>query len=212
MLLKKQTVWLLTMLSLVVVLSVYYVTSPEGQQEDLAFDQEQVTEENAKDEAAADEEATDEGAEEATDEGAEEATEGGEVTIEEAEDGSIISSVSSDELFTALRMEIDESRSKIRSQLTSKVASKDISTEERNQAYEEMRELEEVSTKENIIEMLIKGQEGYEDALVRAEGDQVKITVKSAANTPTEANKIIRLVRSEISDLQNVAVTFEPAE
>jgi stage III sporulation protein AH len=204
MLLKKQTVWLLTMLSLVVVLSVYYVTSPEGQQEDLAFDQEQVTEENAKDEAAADEEATDEGAEEAT--------EGGEVTIEEAEDGSIISSVSSDELFTALRMEIDESRSKIRSQLTSKVASKDISTEERNQAYEEMRELEEVSTKENIIEMLIKGQEGYEDALVRAEGDQVKITVKSAANTPTEANKIIRLVRSEISDLQNVAVTFEPAE
>ena len=204
MLLKKQTVWLLTMLSLVVVLSVYYVTSPEGQQEDLAFDQEQVTEENATDEAA-----TDEGA---TDEGTEEATEGGEVTIEEAEDGSIISSVSSDELFTALRMEIDESRSKIRSQLTSKVASKDISTEERNQAYEEMRELEEVSTKENIIEMLIKGQEGYEDALVRAEGDQVKITVKSAANTPTEANKIIRLVRSEISDLQNVAVTFEPAE
>ena len=204
MLLKKQTVWLLTMLSLVVVLSVYYVTSPEGQQEDLAFDQEQVTEENATDEAA-----TEEGA---TDEGAEEATEGGEVTIEEAEDGSIISSVSSDELFTALRMEIDESRSKIRSQLTSKVASKDISTEERNQAYEEMRELEEVSTKENIIEMLIKGQEGYEDALVRAEGDQVKITVKSAANTPTEANKIIRLVRSEISDLQNVAVTFEPAE
>ena len=29
MLLKKQTVWLLTMLSLVVVLSVYYITSPE---------------------------------------------------------------------------------------------------------------------------------------------------------------------------------------
>jgi len=28
--LKKQTVWLLTMLSLVVVLSVYYITSPEG--------------------------------------------------------------------------------------------------------------------------------------------------------------------------------------
>ena len=30
MLLKKQTVWLLTMLSLVVVLSVYYLTSPES--------------------------------------------------------------------------------------------------------------------------------------------------------------------------------------
>lgn len=36
MLLKKQTVWLLTMLSLVVVLSVYYVTSPEQKGSDLA--------------------------------------------------------------------------------------------------------------------------------------------------------------------------------
>ena len=33
MLLKKQTVWLLTMLSLVVVLSVYYVTSDPGENE-----------------------------------------------------------------------------------------------------------------------------------------------------------------------------------
>ncbi len=36
MLLKKQTVWLLTMLSLVVVLSVYYITSPEQKSNDLA--------------------------------------------------------------------------------------------------------------------------------------------------------------------------------
>lgn len=31
MMLKKQTVWLLTMLSLVVVLSVYYIMSPQGE-------------------------------------------------------------------------------------------------------------------------------------------------------------------------------------
>jgi stage III sporulation protein AH len=36
MLLKKQTVWLLTMLSLVVVLSVYYITSPEQKMTELA--------------------------------------------------------------------------------------------------------------------------------------------------------------------------------
>ncbi len=36
MLLKKQTVWLLTMLSLVVVLSVYYITSPEQQTTNMA--------------------------------------------------------------------------------------------------------------------------------------------------------------------------------
>jgi stage III sporulation protein AH len=36
MLLKKQTVWLLTMLSLIIVLSVYYITSPGGT-DDLAY-------------------------------------------------------------------------------------------------------------------------------------------------------------------------------
>ena len=35
MLLKKQTVWLLTMLSLVVVLSVYYLTAPEENAADM---------------------------------------------------------------------------------------------------------------------------------------------------------------------------------
>ena len=37
MLLKKQTVWLLTMLSLVIVLSVYYITSPTQQATDMAY-------------------------------------------------------------------------------------------------------------------------------------------------------------------------------
>ncbi|UOE54359.1 SpoIIIAH-like family protein [Bacillus sp. CMF12] len=45
MLLKKQTVWLLTMLSLVVVLSVYYVTSPEQKGSDLAAMEEKAEEE-----------------------------------------------------------------------------------------------------------------------------------------------------------------------
>ncbi|EQB95096.1 hypothetical protein GA8_13760 [Geobacillus sp. A8] len=35
--LKKQTVWLLTMLSLVVVLSVYYVTAPKNMNDSPAF-------------------------------------------------------------------------------------------------------------------------------------------------------------------------------
>lgn len=40
MLLKKQTVWLLTMLSLIIVLSVYYITSPEQSPTDLATQEE----------------------------------------------------------------------------------------------------------------------------------------------------------------------------
>ena len=48
MLLKKQTVWLLTMLSLVVVLSVYYITSPEQTGKEIATIDENETHENNK--------------------------------------------------------------------------------------------------------------------------------------------------------------------
>ena len=41
MMLKKQTVWLLTMLSLVVVLSVYYIMSPRGENEGREEDRKQ---------------------------------------------------------------------------------------------------------------------------------------------------------------------------
>ena len=48
MLLKKQTVWLLTMLSLVVVLSVYYITSPEQKSNDMAAVQQKAKEQNQR--------------------------------------------------------------------------------------------------------------------------------------------------------------------
>ena len=196
MLLKKQTVWLLTMLSLVVVLSVYYITSPEGTTENFAFEQEGVkdVEENSDVTTTA------------------EGEEGVDVVIEEAEDGATsISAISSDELFTQLRMEIEEQRSILREQLTAVVASSEVSVEEKNNAMEKMEELTEVAIKESTIETLIKSK-GYEDALVRADGTKVRITVKAKDHNETAANDILLLVASEFGALQDVAVEFKPVE
>ncbi|MCA1030690.1 SpoIIIAH-like family protein [Bacillus timonensis] len=190
MLLKKQTVWLLTMLSLVVVLSVYYITAPEGtNNENVAFDQNGVKEDVATNAEGKD----------------------GEVSIEETEDGTVISAISSDELFTALRMQIEEERSRLRDDLQEIVASAEVSADDKSRAYEQMRQLSELAAKESIIETLIKSK-GYEDALVRADGDKVRITVKAKEHTASAANEIMQLVRSELGELQDVAVTFEPAE
>ncbi|MDF0727338.1 SpoIIIAH-like family protein [Cytobacillus sp. S13-E01] len=196
MLLKKQTVWLLTMLSLVVVLSVYYITSPEGTTENFAFEQEGVkdVEENSDVTTTA------------------EGEEGVDVVIEEAKDGATsISAISSDELFTQLRMEIEEQRSILREQLTAVVASSEVSVEEKNNAMEKMEELTEVAIKESTIETLIKSK-GYEDALVRADGTKVRITVKAKDHNETAANDILLLVASEFGALQDVAVEFKPVE
>ena len=54
MLLKKQTVWLLTMLSLVVVLSVYYLTAPEENAADMTATEQMEKEENKTEEQSRD--------------------------------------------------------------------------------------------------------------------------------------------------------------
>jgi stage III sporulation protein AH len=230
MMLKKQTVWLLTMLSLVVVLSVYYVTSPEGgtsdmvmtgddqevsensaEVKDLAKEQQPVEEEQpAEEEKPAEEKQPAEEGKEG--EGAEKGeSEEGEVQTEELEDGTVISSVSSDELFTELRLQVDDQRNKLKEQLQSIVASNDATADEKSEAYDEMEALTDAAHKEAILETLIKSQ-GYEDALVRADGNNVKITVKAKEHDKSSANKIMALVRDEMENMEDVIVTFEPSK
>lgn len=182
MLLKKQTVWLLTMLSLVVVLSVYYITSPDPNQSNLATVEEQ--EENA-----------------ATEENVE--------STESADGETIISGIASDEQFEALRLALNDQRSEMKEEFQEIVASTDLPVEQRNHAYEKMQELDSIAQKEGVLETLIKTM-GYEDALVRADGDKVRVTVKSKEHSATEANEIIQMVRNELGSLQAVAVTFQP--
>ncbi|MFK2824326.1 SpoIIIAH-like family protein [Bacillus sp. B190/17] len=184
MLLKKQTVWLLTMLSLVVVLSVYYITSPE-----------QLSPETAS------------------------PAEEGDVTVEMTEaknaagdkQTAIITESAGDEAFDMLRLEMQDDRNKMKEELTAKVASADVSAEDKNSAYEEMERLTELATKENVLETLIKSK-GYSDALVRADGESIRITVKSNEHSAAAANEIIRLAKDELGKHQPVAVEFQPVK
>ncbi|MCM3440959.1 SpoIIIAH-like family protein [Metabacillus halosaccharovorans] len=239
MMLKKQTVWLLTMLSLVVVLSVYYVTSPEGGSSNVVMTgDDQKVSENAKTEdgqevakeegteaenaeateTTEESEATEESQATDTDETSEktegtEAGEKGEVQTEELEDGTVISSssVSSDELFTELRLQLDDQRNELKEQLQTIVASNDASATEKSDAYDEMEALNDAARKEMLLETLIKSK-GFDDALVRADGNNVKITVKAKEHNASSANQIMTLVRDEMENMEDVIVTFEPAQ
>nr|WP_279326592.1 SpoIIIAH-like family protein [Bacillus kexueae] len=205
---KKQTVWLLTMLSLVVVLSVYYITSPDGgMNADVAMmstEQEEATQKET--DQPADEPKEDEEGEKEEGENGENS---GEV-IEQSEDEAIISSVSSDDLFTAVRMELEDARNERKQELETIIGSNEASAEEKSKAYEEMQQLSDVTSKEKVLETLIKSK-GYGDALVQADGEKVRITVKAEDHSKKKANEIIHLVKTEMNWMQDVAVTFHPA-
>jgi stage III sporulation protein AH len=193
MMLKKQTVWLLTMLSLVVVLSVYYVTTPEGTNENVAFEHQQKEEANGLEEQPT------------------KTNEEAEVTVEEAEDGKVTSSIASDELFAELRLQIEDERNKLREELNAIVASADATAEEKSKALDKIQKLADISEKEAVLETLIQSK-GYEDVLVRVDGEEVRVTVKAEKLSKTAANEIIQLVKKEIGEEQNVAVEFQPQQ
>ncbi|MCA1058167.1 SpoIIIAH-like family protein [Rossellomorea aquimaris] len=181
MLLKKQTVWLLTMLSLVIVLSVYYITSPTQQATDMAYQEK---------------------------DGKEQAGGGDKETMSDME---VVTDAAGNEMFEALRLEVTDEREQLREELEAKVANADVSAEEKSAAYEQMENLRELAMTESVLETMIKTM-GYEDALVRANGENIRITVKSdKEHSKADANEIIRLVMSEVGQMKPVAVEFQPA-
>ncbi|MDC3415487.1 SpoIIIAH-like family protein [Aquibacillus salsiterrae] len=190
--LKKQTVWLLTMLSLMIVLSVYYMSSPNG--DELAFvnDQSVDGEQLPTSEMSSDVEVTE--------------AEG----TSDAEGEAVSSSTfSSDELFATIRMEMEDERSKRLDQLDDIVASSSASTDDINKAYDEMKEIESVSTKESILEENIKAENGFPDVLVRNTGGDVVVTVKADELSQTVANNIMQMVSDEFGRVQ-VEVKYQP--
>jgi stage III sporulation protein AH len=190
MMLKKQTVWLLTMLSLVVVLSVYYVTAPKDMNDNIAFtSHEDATKQKESNKDQAD------------------------VAVEEMEttDGKVTSSTSSDDMFTALRMQIEDERSRLRDQLNAIVASANATAQQKSEAMDKIEKLQALAEKEATLETLIKSKGGYEDVLVRAEDDQVRVTIKAKEHSKKSANEVIHMVKSEIPEANDVAVEFQPA-
>ncbi|WP_066060668.1 SpoIIIAH-like family protein [Neobacillus soli] len=184
MLLKKQTVWLLTMLSLVVVLSVYYITSPEQKKSnDLTAVQQKAKDQNQG------------------------------KTKPDAKDGKIVmSTAAGDAAFEELRMKLEEVRGKEAEELTTELASTNLPADQRSKVKDQMDKLNQTAQQEEILEVMIKTL-GYEDALVRADGEQVLVTVKSKKkHSAAEANKIIQEVKKEIGETNYVAVEFQPSK
>ncbi|WP_371925084.1 SpoIIIAH-like family protein [Halobacillus sp. A1] len=180
---KKQTVWLLTMLSLLIVLSVYYMTSPDNGE--MAFIQDDQWEEGENVDVNGE----------------------GEGTSEDV----VTSDFTAEELFASIRLETQSERDQKTEQLSEIVASSEYSAEEKNEAMEEMETLQETSSKESILENTIRASIPYEDVLVRAEDEVIQVTVKADELTKAETREIMQMVSDEFGQMR-VEVKFQPSK
>lgn len=192
MLLKKQTVWLLTMVSLVVVLSVYYITNPDQKGTQLTS----IGNKDAKQS-------------EATNTDKKTATSSNKSNTDTKANGAVISSVSSDDAFEAKRLEMADARTMKKEELETILTKAEYPESKRVEAYEQMKELDDLAQKEYTLETLIKAKGSYDDVLVRADEKKVLITVKAKEKSSAEANKIIKIVEKELGTLEGIAVEFK---
>ncbi|MGY4690243.1 SpoIIIAH-like family protein [Salibacterium sp. K-3] len=194
MVLKKQTVWLMTMISLTIVLAVYYVTSPEDTATEDTTDQEEtasVMEDEELAEWLSDEEM--ETAVEETD-----PAEG-----ENPDQEAAAPEETTDNLFSEFRMERDESRSRLREEYTETIASEDFSAAEKSEAYEKREALEEQQHRESTLENLIEA-EGYEEAVVIPNEENTRIIVAAETLSETDAAALNRLAYEQLGEQEVV--------
>lgn len=163
----KKNLWFLTLFSLVLVLSIYYVTMPND-----LLKASTTTIKSTLKKASKEKE-----------------------TIKEAD------------AITALKVE-DEAKTKdTLGELQKKITNTETPAEEKNKAYEEIKNINNNSGLEETIEKKIKNQYNCE-AFTKIDSNTVKVVVDKCDNSKSLANNIMRLVQEQFPDKMFISVKF----
>ena len=165
----KQKVWFLTLFSLILVLSVYYITMPND-----LFSQVASTEEKSNKNEKVKE------------------------TVEE------VSSL------TAMRVSLEEERQGMMDDLQEQLTSDTISSEEKNNAYEQLKYLNTLQSKEEELEKQIK-KELKLDSFVKIDNTNISVVCVSSKHDNSLANSVMRLIQSGYEDKMYITVKFQKA-
>lgn len=166
----KKNLWFLTLFSLILVLSVYYITMPS---ELLLTNSSNYLKTDTK-----------------------ETTEKTSVEVEESE------------LLTALRVSEDESVEKEMETLKAVLNNKESTVDEKNNAFDKMKELNINKTKEKEIESKIEETHKLK-SFVKIKDDQVKVVIDQEKHDSSLANNIMRTVQKEFDKKMYITVQFK---
>lgn len=163
----KKNLWFLTLFSLVLVLSVYYVTMPS----ELLV------------------------------------TGNGKVTINNNDSDKNISVKESD-ILTSLRVEADNQLKQEMDALKQVLTNTDVSVDEKNSAFEELKLLNQLKGKEEKLEDLIKSTYNL-GSFIKIDNDQIRVVVESTDTSASLANNIMRTIQNQFDDKMYISVKFQ---
>ena len=162
----KQGLWFLTLTSLALVLSVYYITMPN----DLLL----------SDQLSGNEEKSDK------------------VNLE----------VEESDLITSMRVELDEERNVLQKGLEGKLSDGKLTVDEKNEVYEDLRYISEISSKESMIEKKLLDEFKLK-SFVKISDDTVSIVIQSGNHDKNLAVNIMKSVGEEFENKMYISISFK---
>ncbi len=197
----KQNLWFLTLFSLILVLSVYYVTMPNDllltnngavgskKNEQTSVSKDTNTDTTKNEDAKKDDTKTTTSKNNKTDNDTT-------VTIKEGE------------TLEALRVSLNQEREAEKTKLQSLLTNSSATSEEKNNAYEKLQEINTVTSEEATLEKKLK--EKYKmSVFVKIENKEITVVVDNDKHDTTLANNIMRSVQENFKEKRYITVQFK---
>ena len=179
----KKSLWFLTLFSLILVLSVYYVTMPNELL--LTNNSIQTSIDLDKNTDADDTDVSDKNGE-------------SDVNVDIKESSVLV----------ALRVEADEQMLKELDELQKILTNTETSVEEKNNAFEKMKDINVTRGEEETLEKKILDEFKLK-AFVKINGDQIRVVVASGNHDTSLANKIMRSLQENYTNKMYISVKFQ---
>lgn len=166
----KKSIWFLTLFSLILVLSVYYITIPN----DLLLTNVTSSQEDEKD----------------------------------TDSDEVVAEVSESTVLVALRVSAEEEYIEEIESLKNILNDKATSIEEKNNAFEQIKNLNSIKVEQEELETKIEAEYDLK-SFVKIDGDQVRVVIDSDKHDTALANNIMRLVQGNYKNKMYISVKFQ---
>ena len=197
----KQNLWFLTLFSLILVLSVYYVTTPN----DLLLTNNGAVGSKKNEQTSVSKDTnTDTTKNEDTKKDDMKST----TTKDNKTDNNTTVTIKESETLEALRVSLNQEREAEKTKLQSLLTNSSATSEEKNNAYEKLQEINTVTSEEATLEKKLK--EKYKmSVFVKIENKEITVVVDNDKHDTTLANNIMRSVQENFKEKRYITVQFK---
>lgn len=209
----KQNLWFLTLFSLILVLSVYYVTMPNdllltnnGAVGSKKNEQTSVSKDTNTD-TTKNEDTKKDDMKSTTTKDNKDNKDTNTITKDNKDNNTTVT-IKESETLEALRVSLNQEREAEKTKLQSLLTNSSATSEEKNNAYEKLQEINTVTSEEATLEKKLK--EKYKmSVFVKIENKEITVVVDNDKHDTTLANNIMRSVQENFKEKRYITVQFK---